>query len=220
MDDSELYRDTYISLGEVIDRRHPRWEVVYHLKPQDGETVLRDVVIRPTDNGATPADGLLARLARDLVRPGFALEAHRAFLTQEVKWTRHLADLVVKDAEGAFVAYMESKGLPVPHDAEGWRKLLEATDELAGAWQHVPVVPTDRIERLARTAQLYLEARSNGHRAPSRHVAELQDRKPAAVRDDIHEARLEGLLTRTRGYGHPGGQLTPRALALLTEASK
>lgn len=208
-----------VSLGEVIDHRDPQWEVVYTFEPVQGQTVLEQIHIRPAKGKPTPRDGLSARLARDLVRPGYALEVHRAWLRLELEKTKMLHDVIVTDATGQFAEWIESKGWRPPTDEAGWSEVFRETAELIGKWQSIAYVPLDRTERLARTAQLYLEARAGGDRAPVQRVAALQERTPSSVRDDVHQARLEGLLTRTRGYGHAGGELTKRAIEVLQEAA-
>jgi hypothetical protein len=229
-------------LGLVTARppSDPRWEVAYELAPVSGAAVIRSIHVRPAGDGEAPPDGLLARTARDLIRPGAALAFHRFALASALTWdTRELPklvpDLVLYEADddgddpsesrarrraGRIVAMVEAKWPDMPHTAEDWRAYIDSTLSLVAEWQHVAVVPANRIERLARTAQLYVAAREDGHRAPVRRVAELQERIPASVRDDIHEARLEGLLTKTRGYGHAGGTLTPRARQVLREATR
>jgi hypothetical protein len=223
-------------LGKVTVRPagEPQWEVVYLLEPVKSETVIRSITVRPVGDGVVPPDGLPARTARDLIRPGAALAFHRAALALEVWWATSGLPWFAQKLAGAsesdeddptthrakkITRALEAKWPDMPRNAEMWEGYIASMLALGAEWQHVPSVPRDRLQRLARTAQLYVEAREYGHRAPIRRVADLQERNPASVRDDIHEARLEGLLTPSRGHGHAGGQLTRRAINVLQEAT-
>ena len=72
-------------------------------------------------------------------------------------------------------------------------------------------------ERYARIAAAYVARVEAGSRHAGADVASASrgTLSAAQVRDAIHTARGRGLLTPTTKQGRPGGQLTPRAEALL-----
>jgi CRP-like cAMP-binding protein len=69
--------------------------------------------------------------------------------------------------------------------------------------------------RLARIANYYVEASSRGSRTQNADVAKQLAMTPSQVRDAVHRARLQGLLSFTAKQGVAGGELTPKALELL-----
>ena len=75
-------------------------------------------------------------------------------------------------------------------------------------------------ERDARIAAAYVARVEAGSRHAGADVASASrgTLSAAQVRDAIHTARGRGLLTPTTKQGRPGGQLTPRAEALLRAA--
>lgn len=78
--------------------------------------------------------------------------------------------------------------------------------------------PATSIQEIARIAEKYVEKVNGLNRDPVRLVAELEGMKVGRVRSMIHRARELGLLTRDAGprqQGRAGGQLTPRAQALV-----
>jgi len=90
--------------------------------------------------------------------------------------------------------------------------------QVEAAWLGVPPLTesTPRLRRLAALAAYYVEALNRGSRSPIVDVANKVDRDPKQVRDDLHAARREELLTPT-GRGTAGGELTTKAKALLKE---
>lgn len=76
----------------------------------------------------------------------------------------------------------------------------------------------NRRERLAVTAYRYVRALAGGDPAPRRTVAKQQHRGEAAVRDDLHAARVEKPpLLLGRGPGRVGGVLTNEGQALVLQ---
>jgi hypothetical protein len=69
--------------------------------------------------------------------------------------------------------------------------------------------------RLARIADLYVRALEAASRRPNVDVAKRLGISSSAVRDAVHHARVQGLLTKTRKNGVVGGELTATAVALL-----
>src|SRR5262249_7365956 len=88
-------------------------------------------------------------------------------------------------------------------EADGRRRLLKIQKALKGDG------------RLASIAQSYVQASAMGSKRQNAHVAARLNMTIAQVRDAIHWARKKGLLSETRGRGVPGGELTPKAIALL-----
>jgi hypothetical protein len=70
--------------------------------------------------------------------------------------------------------------------------------------------------RYAQIAAAYVAQIEAGHRQVYPAIARRFRLTPEQVRDAIHTARHKrGLLSRTTKQGRPGGQLTPKAVALL-----
>lgn len=74
--------------------------------------------------------------------------------------------------------------------------------------------PTTRIERLAALALEYSARVNEGVRDVAKALAVKHACSPTQIRDAIHAARNEGLLTKT-GQGRPGGQPTALAMEIL-----
>lgn len=71
----------------------------------------------------------------------------------------------------------------------------------------------------ARLAAAYLKAIEQGSRSPIKDLASKRDELPSRIRDMVHEARERGLLS-TGSAGRRGGELLPRALALLEKGER
>jgi hypothetical protein len=69
--------------------------------------------------------------------------------------------------------------------------------------------------RLAQVAQLYVDALNRRSRRPNAEVAAQLKISVSAVRDAIHQAREQQLLSRPRQQGVMGGELTRKAPELL-----
>ena len=209
-DPSQQYRVP--APGLVIRDTSDGWRVVYRLEPQPGEHVLAEVSIRPL--GELRPGGLPARRARELCTPGEAIKAHHeAFAAWVADWpaTGRQAHLLDRLAE----AYEAAGKLPKGFRA-AWRARLEEQAGRQAGWHAlaVPELPAGRQQRLVFTFAQYRQALDARHHAPIKRVAELQSRQVAQVRDDIHDARVEGLATPVRGRGVSGGQLTAKGQAI------
>jgi hypothetical protein len=140
-----------------------------------------------------PYGGLPARLVREKVRFGQAFEELEKMHGRLARsGDRHFVDL--------WRAF----------EGPGWE----------AAWQRAVALPNTRSreERLAIVADIYCQALGAGAGARRRiniAVAEALGLTPRQARDRIRDARDAGLLTPAPGKGSPGGQLTPRARALL-----
>ena len=74
--------------------------------------------------------------------------------------------------------------------------------------------------KLALIARLYVQAQERGSRRQNAEVAQALGMRSSQVRDAIHRARRQGLLTATRKQGASGGELTPKAVVLLRQAEE
>lgn len=73
----------------------------------------------------------------------------------------------------------------------------------------------DRDLKLLPIAEAYVACLRRRSRRPTADCAQQMGLSGSQVRDAVHQARKQGLLTSSRGQGFAGGELTPRALALL-----
>jgi hypothetical protein len=69
----------------------------------------------------------------------------------------------------------------------------------------------------ARLADEYLSLLARGSRSPIKDIAAVRGESAARIRDMVHEARERDLLTKSKP-GQRGGELQPRAIALLGRA--
>ena len=103
-----------------------------------------------------------------------------------------------------------------PHMARAWRRMK---NELQRHWDRNRRGLGRGDVRLARIAQRYVAALTRGSRTQNADVARQLRITNAQVRDAIHRARKQGLLSPTGKQGVPGGELTSRALEILERAS-
>ena len=78
---------------------------------------------------------------------------------------------------------------------------------------------SDRATRLAQIAALYVSAASSGERSPVALVAEQLGIARSSIRDQLHDARVMGLLEGS-SVGVARGSLTEKATGLLEEITK
>jgi hypothetical protein len=69
--------------------------------------------------------------------------------------------------------------------------------------------------QLALIAKLYVQLTASGSRKQNVEMAGRLGMTVAQIRDTIHHARREGLLSSTRKQGASGGELTPKAMEML-----
>ena len=79
--------------------------------------------------------------------------------------------------------------------------------------------PTRSETFYAKLAQAYAERVANGSPRPTADVARRRRLPATKVRDMLHQARQLGLLS-SAGRGRRGGELTPKALAVLSAANQ
>lgn len=178
-----------IIVTAVIPQR-PQWTfaATYSSGPLGG-LVLRGLDVRPTDPAVLPLGGLTTTVLRSVpLRDLF-----------DELWLHRASDIEVGGAR---------PGRPTPF-------VQLATGVVARKFRALP-----RAGRAGRDdhdyaviAAAYVELCAMSRRP----VAELADQMgfdAIATRDKLAEARKRGLL-ETAGRGRPGGQLTPKAIALL-----
>jgi hypothetical protein len=88
---------------------------------------------------------------------------------------------------------------------EDWISLLARLDESSKPSQD------ERTRRLLRVAVRYVLACQAGDRSPVLTVAEQLGVPATRIRDDLHRARVGGLLEPAAGRGQTGGGLTAKA---------
>ena len=103
------------------------------------------------------------------------------------------------------------------------RAVHVALSYLPGEWSGVDqstlrrqATGSDRLHAEAATAELYVKALKAESRTPVADVALTLRQEPEQVRDRLHRARRDGLLTPA-GRGRAGGTLTQAAFDLLRE---
>ena len=183
------------------------WRVAYRVRPSGDRVVVAEVRVFPhlgspgappgewnVETGVVPEGGMPARLIRD----GLVLGTHihdwlPAFLNRTRK-------------RYPFFIFKELEQLGYP------AKVRKGPGARAGRGSKGR---TDR--ELAELAAVYVTKR--GERAQVAATAEEVGLPTTAVRDALHKAREKGVLTPTQ-QGRAGGELTPRAEALLRQASK
>jgi len=190
------------------------WTAVYRLTPRDGRPVVAELRVLPSpvntkrDNGEPlggheiPGDGLTAAILKDEVvigqhiynlLPAFLRQTRRGVGAAPVGvGGRTLFDTLV----GPLSFDLERKPQRTRRGPKGWPD-----------------------EDYARLAADYVRAWGSGSHSPAVDVAKVYGMKVSAVRAALNRARKRGLLTPGTG-GRAGGQLTPRAKALLRPASQ
>ena len=110
----------------------------------------------------------------------------------------------------AFVRDLES----IPFESEaGQREAAAARRWREGLRRSLESAPTREL-KLARLAARYVQLCSESA-SPTKALAAELVQSPAVTRDQLAEARNRKMLTRP-GSGRAGGELTPKALALLS----
>lgn len=102
------------------------------------------------------------------------------------------------------------------------RRAMRGSVPEEAAWLDIPSIEpsTPRLRTNATVAAHYVEAIGGGSRTPIADVATKLGLDPEQVRDRVHAAREDGLLTRSSGRGRAGGSLTDAARSLLQEDQK
>jgi hypothetical protein len=95
--------------------------------------------------------------------------------------------------------------------------LYEAARRIAAQYD-----PGDRLHKsversgqIVRIASAYVKALRSGSKTPTALCARRLGMRPSKIRDAVHQARSLGFLTKSRGQGYAGGELTAKALVLV-----
>jgi len=187
------------------------WVASYLFIMQDGSPVLAEVHIRPGEEEVPvrfgspgsdiPSGGLTGRTLAKM-RPGSVIKSFLAEWEEDVR----------REVERATERGDDPIEIEVP--AGGW-------EAFAMRWmQSRRVVPESRIDRLLLVAWLYDWGVTHGASSINKRIAKELGRTPSQVRDDVHAARSEGLLTPGFGRGRVSGTLTHKARALIAERMK
>lgn len=191
------------------------WTACYHLTGREGRPVVDELRVFPTPPGevahAHPDTG---EPKGHHEAPGDGLTA--ATLRDEVVMGRHVYE-ILPAALGSV-----RRGVGATRVRSGGQDTT-LFDALFGSLGFNPGQKPKRGRRgpkarpdreFAELAAEYIAACEEGSRRPVADIAERQGRSLEAVRQDLYRARKKGLLTRQTA-GRAGGQLTPRAKALL-----
>jgi hypothetical protein len=170
------------------------WRAVYSIEFDEGRAAIGGVALEPTDPTEFPP--LAAELARELLKPGGALSFARTAIRGMIEEGDAAADERAA-RERYFAAF---HGLDIAQLTE--RRGKRQPDYF-----------------YASIAALYVEAHTVGSRRP---VADVADQLPTAykapfVRDALSKARERGLLERSAGQRHAGGELTAAGRQVLDE---
>jgi len=197
----------------ILGRIAGGWAYEMHLHLENGRPVIAQLHVF-SDSPAVDRERLMdahalwtqlgmadeaAETARDLARletsaaPSGAVPVPAGGLA-----ARHLRSIPFRQSPPALIT-------------EGWRRIRA---ELRQAYRRERAQERGDV-RLARVANLYVEALQRGSRTQVIDVARQLGVPAAHVRDAVSAARRRGLLTATRSQGVPGGELTAKAHALL-----
>ena len=198
-----------------LERQNGRWVVAQlRLFPDSGELELKRLILRTkfdisvgTIDEAAISARKLAHLARAQPQPKRRVAVPPGGLT-----TRHLRRIPFGRSSGtSALAELDSlaEKLASIHrrraDLDTQEKALDRT-----------VKGLRRGDaRLAQIASCYVKVLGEGSRRANVEVARQLQMKVSQVRDAVHLARKNGLLTAARKQGAPEGELTPKAIALL-----
>ncbi len=203
----------------------PDWVALYRFAWQDGGPVLAEVHVVPQE-----APG--GFLGRDTPRgwdapPGSwrhflsGTFGHLGRLPRGGLSARSLRRLKPRNALGDWFMDAREAILLGLHDHPGWKgaseRMWQRHQERLGLAEPSEQRPEPRPLRLARIARLYSDGVAAGRGRLDVEIGQLLHRKPEHIRDDIHAARREGLLTEGPGRGRSGGTLTSKARGLLDD---
>ena len=186
------------------------WTAVYRLTPRDGRPVVAELRVLPSPvntkpdgeplgSHEIPGDGLTAAILKDEVIIGRHIYE---YLPDHLRQTRRgVGSAPVRVGGRASTLYDALVG-SLSFDLES---KPPRTRRGPKSWPD---------EDYARLAADYVQACESGSRSPVADVAKAREMKTSALRAALDRARKRGLLTRETG-GRAGGQLTPKAKALL-----
>ena len=200
------------------------WVAAYRLAAQDGQPVIAEVRVFPREDhrrhfgewsgvlqgvhARVPPGGLTARHLRR-IRLGSAL----LFGKDTIHW------FATRDPKGASRARKAAK----EPDQRSATAILVAdlgfrsarSPRSASRKGRKRGRPGRSAQELARIARAYVRRLEVGSLRPIADVATRYSLERSVVRDVLHRARQQGLLSKALSAGRAGGQLTPQARELL-----
>jgi hypothetical protein len=182
------------------------WTVAYLLAVQAGGLVVAEVRVFPTEPVVDADPGEWSRETSRVPEGG--LTGRRLRQVGVTEHRDHMEEILtaIREAMGdeAFTTYMGERGL-----SDQQRASLTGASKLS----------SDRATRLAQIAGLYVAAVNNGEASPVAMVAEQLGMARSSIRDQLHDARVMGLLEGS-SVGVARGSLTAKATELLEETKE
>ena len=183
----------------------PEWEVLFRISSRDGYAIVSELRVIPAGKGLRygyeptvplPSGGVPGRLLRRISFQAALDEWREGFTVEDWRRDDDPHRLTVETLARQGVGRGDFQPLPSP-----------------GRRGHPDLY-------YARIAQLYVSAIAAGSRSPIRDVSQqLPEWQPEAyVRDAIYKARNERGLLTPAPKGRAGGQLTSKAVQLLSES--
>ena len=195
------------------------WRVAYRLFPREGRPVVAELRVYPYAGdlpGLKPGDWAVELLGFEAEVPGDGITA--SLLNEQVVLGQHVFEIFPR----ALRRTRDGVGSTPVRDRDG--NVITLYDALLGGFGFDPGVKTRRRGpkgwsdlEYATLAQEYLD-RLRASRSPVKDLAEARGMSEVGARAAVHRARNRGLLSRQK-QGRAGGELTPRAKALLRQAS-
>ncbi len=190
----------------VLEVPDEDWTVAYLLTVQSGSLVVAEVRVYPTEPAMEAKPGEWSRDPSRVPEGGVTgRRLRKVGVTEHHSHTERILE-EVQEAMGdeAFEAFMADRGL-----RNDQVSTLTTTEGLS----------SDRATRLAQIAALYVSAASSGERSPVALVAEQLGIARSSIRDQLHDARVMGLLEGS-SLGVARGSLTAKATGLLEVITK
>jgi hypothetical protein len=200
-------------VSDVIGDDHGhRWTVDVWLAIRSGRLVVGEVRVFPAAGPPRVTAGFPWRgTAADVPRGGL----ERRLLVR-VPVGRFVLAVLARAAAAALVPGPSAGAVTTQGANLGWlNRILPGVETLAPRPRERRNVGRD--DRFyARLALEYLQTIASGSSSPVKDVAAKHGEKASRIRDQIHEARVRGLLSQGEA-GKRGGYLLPRARQMLGE---
>lgn len=233
---------THVRVDDVwleVDLPGDQWRTAFRLVPYAGQPVVAEVRLFPADHFGTRRAGqwraeYLGVRSRDLDgREDPDTGLIESYLGNRFPAIRHgISGRLLRQIPLGIVQSRASEFMSELFDLEpfeGFSRATHAQDLIDWGFAEEKSSSRERPRRLgagrpdlfyAQLAAEYVTCVESGSRRPAADLAaKHEDLSPAQVADAIHTARHKrGLLTRTTKQGRPGGHLTQKAEALLSEA--
>jgi hypothetical protein len=207
--------------ANAFGRVNGGWAYEMKLRRQNGCWIVTELRVFPESSELDlerPPDRALSNIAVGTPEEADAPMRHRSnlFIPSGGLTARHLRQIPFRHGEGvAFLREMDGYCVRIAKAirtrAQGERKFNRGYSRLENRYR--------QLLHLAEIAQLYVGELERGSRKQHAEIAARLDLNVSQVRDAIHRARKENLLSSTRTQGTAGGELTPLALELLAHRS-